>query len=191
MSILAPARCCQATLLVYPAALVRAYYSGRPDAALPAQRDSFGTSGHHGSAIDNVLNQAHIVATAQSICKNRNACGIDGPLFIGIDTHALSTPGADDCGRGAGRQRRDDDGRFRGWLNANTSDFLRYPLLQPVAHSRSGRRDRYNAVAQLPRPTGASSIIRRTEGRPTRRRRGRSSASSTNCWRVASRASAN
>ena len=76
-------------MLVYRAALVRAYYSGRPDAALPVQRVSFGTSGHHGPAFDNVLNEAYSIAIAQSICKDRNAFGIDGPLFIGIDTHAL------------------------------------------------------------------------------------------------------
>ncbi len=91
MSILARARCCQATLHVNPAALVRAY-SGRPDSPLSAQRVSFGTSRHRGSAFHNALNEAHILAIAQAICIDRNARGIDGPLFIGIDTHALSAP---------------------------------------------------------------------------------------------------
>lgn len=85
------ARCCQVTSHVNPAALVRAY-SGRPDAPLSAQRVSFGTSGHRGSACYNALNEAHILAIAQAICIDRNARGIDGPLFIGIDTHALSAP---------------------------------------------------------------------------------------------------
>lgn len=87
----ARARCCQATLHVNPAALVRVY-SGRPDAALPAQRVSFETSGHRGSAFYNALNEAHILPIAQAICTDRNARGIDGPLFIGFDTHALSAP---------------------------------------------------------------------------------------------------
>ena len=73
-----------ATLLVNPAALVRAYNSGRPDAALPAQRVSYGTSGHRRSAFDNAFNEAHILAIAQAICIDRNVRG--------IDTHALSVP---------------------------------------------------------------------------------------------------
>ena len=72
--------------------LVRAYYSGRPDPTEPAQRVSFGTSGHRGSAFNNAFNEAHILAIAQAICLDRTARGVDGPLFIGIDTHALSAP---------------------------------------------------------------------------------------------------
>jgi phosphoglucomutase len=72
--------------------LITAYYTGKPDPAVPAQRVSFGTSGHRGSAFDNSFNENHILAIAQAICDYRRQVGIDGPLFIGIDTHALSEP---------------------------------------------------------------------------------------------------
>jgi phosphoglucomutase len=70
--------------------LVSAYYTSRPDPAIPAERVSFGTSGHRGSSLDRSFTEAHILAIAQSICGHRSAAGIDGPLFLGIDTHALS-----------------------------------------------------------------------------------------------------
>ena len=72
--------------------LVTAYYAGVPDPAAPAQRVAFGTSGHRGSAFENSFNESHILAIAQAICHYRQAHGIDGPLFLGIDTHALSVP---------------------------------------------------------------------------------------------------
>jgi phosphoglucomutase len=64
----------------------------RPDAADPAQRVSFGTSGHRGSSLKNSFNEDHIVATTQAICDQRWQVGLTGPLFVGIDTHALSEP---------------------------------------------------------------------------------------------------
>ncbi|HEV8195532.1 MAG TPA: hypothetical protein VGP87_02740, partial [Gemmatimonadales bacterium] len=70
--------------------LVSAYYTARPDPALPAQRVSFGTSGHRGSSLDQSFTESHILAIAQAICLYRAEAGIDGPLFLGIDTHALS-----------------------------------------------------------------------------------------------------
>ena len=72
--------------------LLRAYYDGRPDPKAPAERVTFGTSGHRGSAFNNAFNEAHILAIAQAICLDRKARGVDGPLFVGIDTHALSQP---------------------------------------------------------------------------------------------------
>jgi phosphoglucomutase len=72
--------------------LVTAYYTGRPDPAVPAQRVSFGTSGHRGSSFDLAFNETHILATTEAICRFRAKEGIDGPLFVGIDTHALSEP---------------------------------------------------------------------------------------------------
>jgi phosphoglucomutase len=78
--------------LVDVAALVTAYYTLEPDPAEPAQQVVFGTSGHRGSAFDAAFNQAHILATTQAICEYRAGQGIDGPLFVGRDTHALSTP---------------------------------------------------------------------------------------------------
>ena len=72
--------------------LVTAYYSGVPDCSIPSQRVSFGTSGHRGSALQNSFNEWHLLAIIQAICLYRHAQGINGPLFLGIDTHALSEP---------------------------------------------------------------------------------------------------
>src|SRR5438876_7728034 len=80
------------SLLINVPRLVTAYYTGRPDPSVPAQRVVFGTSGHRGSALDNAFNEAHILAITQAICLYRKKQGIDGPLYIGIDTHALSEP---------------------------------------------------------------------------------------------------
>ena len=82
----------QAAHLVDVSKLVDAYYSRRPDPAVPAQRVAFGTSGHRGSSFDANFNEAHVLAISQAICLYRQGQGIDGPLFIGIDTHALSVP---------------------------------------------------------------------------------------------------
>src|SRR5208283_641929 len=72
--------------------LVTAYYTGRPDPSQPGQRVAFGTSGHRGSSLDNAFNEAHILAITQAICLYRKTNSIDGPLFLGVDTHALSEP---------------------------------------------------------------------------------------------------
>ena len=80
------------SLLINVPRLVTAYYTGRPDASVSAQRVVFGTSGHRGSALDNAFNEAHILAITQAICLYRKQQSIDGPLYIGIDTHALSEP---------------------------------------------------------------------------------------------------
>jgi phosphoglucomutase len=72
--------------------LVTAYYTGRPDPSIPEQRVAFGTSGHRGSSLKNSFNEAHILATTQAICLYRQQQHIDGPLFLGMDTHALSEP---------------------------------------------------------------------------------------------------
>jgi phosphoglucomutase len=79
-------------LLVDPARLERAYYEAVPDAAEPTQRVSFGTSGHRGSALQRSFNEAHILAITQAICDYRHRQGVDGPLYVGKDTHALSGP---------------------------------------------------------------------------------------------------
>ena len=73
-------------------ALVAAYYERTPDVGVQAQRVAFGTSGHRGSSFTSSFNEAHILAITQAVCEYRAAKGIDGPLFIGMDTHALSLP---------------------------------------------------------------------------------------------------
>ncbi|MEV7111072.1 phosphoglucomutase (alpha-D-glucose-1,6-bisphosphate-dependent) [Streptomyces anulatus] len=82
----------QSADLVDVARLVTAYYALHPDPAEPAQRVAFGTSGHRGSAFAAAFNEDHIAATTQAICDYRARQGIDGPLFLGADTHALSEP---------------------------------------------------------------------------------------------------
>ena len=74
------------------AKLVTAYYAEKPDPENAAERVAFGTSGHRGSAFRRSFNEAHVLATAQAICDYRAAHGPDGPLFLGVDTHALSEP---------------------------------------------------------------------------------------------------
>ncbi|SMQ13933.1 phosphoglucomutase [Streptomyces sp. Ag82_O1-12] len=78
--------------LVDVARLVTAYYARRPDLDDPGQRVTFGTSGHRGSSLAAAFNDDHIAATSQAICEYRARQGIDGPLFLGADTHALSEP---------------------------------------------------------------------------------------------------
>ncbi len=80
------------SLLVDVSRLVSDYYTGRPDPSEPKQRVAFGTSGHRGSSLDSSFNEAHVLAISQAICSYRKKQGIDGPLFIGFDTHALSAP---------------------------------------------------------------------------------------------------
>ncbi len=72
--------------------LVSAYFTGRPDPSVAAQRVAFGTSGHRGSSFQNSFNENHVLAISQAICEYRALKGTTGPLFLGIDTHALSVP---------------------------------------------------------------------------------------------------
>ena len=78
--------------LVDVARLVTAYYAEHPDPAVPEQQVSFGTSGHRGSSFTRTFNEDHILVTSQAVCDWRTAEGIDGPLFVARDTHALSEP---------------------------------------------------------------------------------------------------
>ena len=80
------------SMLINVPRLVTAYFAGKPDPSIPAQRVSFGTSGHRGSAFNHAFNENHILAVSQAVCDHRKASGINGPLFVGIDTHALAEP---------------------------------------------------------------------------------------------------
>jgi phosphoglucomutase len=82
----------EASMLVNVPRLVTAYYTEVPDASVPEQRVVFGTSGHRGSAFEKAFNERHILAVSQAICLYRRRQKIDGPLFLGMDTHALSVP---------------------------------------------------------------------------------------------------
>ena len=79
-------------MLVDVPRLVSAYYTGVPDSSVPAQRVAFGTSGHRGSAFANTFNEWHVLAISQAICDYRKRRAPNGPLYLGIDTHALSVP---------------------------------------------------------------------------------------------------
>jgi phosphoglucomutase len=81
-----------AELLIDIPDLVTAYFTLRPDPSIASHRVAFGTSGHRGTSFTNSFNEYHVLAISQAICLYRQAKGIDGPLFLGIDTHALSTP---------------------------------------------------------------------------------------------------
>ena len=81
-----------ASMLIDVGKLVSAYHTDVPDPTVAAQRVAFGTSGHRGSAFDRSFNEWHVLPITQAICRYRKARGIGGPLFLGIDTHALSAP---------------------------------------------------------------------------------------------------
>jgi phosphoglucomutase len=80
------------SMIVSVPRLITAYYTERPDPAIPTQRVAFGTSGHRGSAFSASFNEDHILAITQAICEYRQLRSIDGPLFLAMDTHALSEP---------------------------------------------------------------------------------------------------
>ncbi|HEU0231032.1 MAG TPA: phosphoglucomutase (alpha-D-glucose-1,6-bisphosphate-dependent) [Burkholderiaceae bacterium] len=79
-------------ILVDVPRLISSYYTGRPDPGVTGQRVAFGTSGHRGSSLELTFNEAHVLAISQAVCDYRKKQGVDGPLFIGADTHALSVP---------------------------------------------------------------------------------------------------
>src|SRR3546814_18169260 len=87
----------QAAQLVNVDKLLAAYFDVKPDPSVAAQRVAFGTSGHRGSSLDGSFNEHHVLAITQAICEYRKAQGIDGPLFLGIDTPALSQPACDNA----------------------------------------------------------------------------------------------
>src|SRR5579864_7099200 len=81
-----------ANLLIDPERLLAEYHARTPDLSDPQQRVSFGTSGHRGSPLDGSFTEAHILAITQAICDYRRGQHIDGPIYVGKDTHAVSTP---------------------------------------------------------------------------------------------------
>ena len=124
--------------LVDVARLVTSYYALHPDPGEVGQRVAFGTSGHRGSSLNVAFNEDHILATSQAIVEYRAAQGVDGPLFLGADSHALSEPGP---GLGAGGlrgQRGDGHDRQPGRLHPDPGGLARDPGLQPGALRRGG-----------------------------------------------------
>ena len=118
-------------VLIDVARLVTAYYNEAPDPSIPLQRVAFGTSGHRGSAFARTFNEAHVLAISQAICRYRTQQGIDGPLFVGIDTHALSEPAFASTLRSVGGQWRGGDDRGARRIHPDPGRFPCDPHLQP------------------------------------------------------------
>ncbi len=154
-------------------ALMSAYYTEVPDPGRPEQRVAFGTSGHRGTSLLCSFNEEHIYAITQAVCDYRKAQGIDGPLFLGGDTHALS------------------EAAFRSALEVLTANNVAvrvprhgaYTPTPAVSHAilrwnagapRALRTASSSRLPIIPRATAASSIIRPTAARPRRRSPGRS-----------------
>ena len=156
-------------LLVDVDALRKAYDERRPDPADPAQRVSFGTSGHRGSSFRGTFNEAHPVAITQAICDYRRSQDITGPLYMGKDTHALSGPAFDDGAGGARGKRRGDVmiDRDDGYTPtpAISHAILTHNRGGPEDASGSRGRHRHHAVAQ-------SAGGRRLQVQPAERRSG-------------------
>ena len=132
----------------------------------PAEPVAFGTSGHRGTSLDGSFTDAHVVAISAAVCRYRAEQGIDGPLFLGRDTHALSEPACAHDRRGARRARHGRRRRRRRRLHADARDLARDPRAQPRRRRRHGGRDRRHAVAQPARR-------RRLQVQPAARRAGR------------------
>ena len=140
-----------------------AYYTGRPDPANPAERVAFGTSGHRGSSLDNAFNEGHILAITQAICEHRRQKTVDGPLFLGIDTHALSEPAfasaLEVLAAHGVEVRIDAEGGY------TPTPVVSHAILtlQPRPERRARRRDRRDAVPQ-------PAAVRRLQVQPAARR---------------------
>ena len=154
------------SILVDVDRLLAAYFDDAPDPSVPAQRVAFGTSGHRGSSLQRSFNEAHIVAASAAVSRYRRMLGINGPLFLGRDTHALSEPAtrtalevlvADGVRRPRGQRRR---------LRPDARPVARDPDLEPRPIGGPGRRHRRHAVPQPARG-------RRLQVQPAQRRPGR------------------
>ena len=102
---------------------------------MPAQRVAFGTSGHRGSSLERSFNEGHVLAISQAICEYRRAQGIDGPLFLGIDTHALSAPAFESALEVLAGNGVADPDRARRRVHADAGDLARHPGATTAAAS--------------------------------------------------------
>jgi hypothetical protein len=163
-------------MLVNVPRLVTAYYTGKPDVSIAAQRVAFGTSGHRGSAFATAFNEDHILAITQAICEYRSSAGIDGPLYLAMDTHALSEPAFASALEVLAANEIDvmiDEGRRRRRFRGRSSGTIAGAGRRSPTVSSSRRR--------TTRPTtAASSIIRPTAAPPTPRSPRRSKDAPTN-----------
>ena len=167
--------------LVDVAKLVTAYYAVHPDPGDAVQRVSFGTSGHRGSAFTATFNEDHILATTQAICEYRASQGIDGPLYLGADTHALSEPAQVSALEvlAANEVLVMVDARGGYTPTPAVSRAI-------LAHNASGRARAPTGSWSPPRTTrrrtAGSSTTRPTAGQPAPTSPGRSRTGRTSCW---------
>ena len=153
-------------LLVNVPRLISAYYTAEPDLGDPAQRVAFGTSGHRGSSFKGNFNEDHILAISQAICEYRQAQGITGPLFIGMDTHALSEPALATAIEVFAANEQEIMIQDGPGLHAHAGHLACHPDLQPRQDDRAGRWRGHHALAQ-------SAGRRRLQVQPAQRRAGR------------------
>ena len=153
-------------ILIDVGRLQREFLERTPDPGDPRQRVSFGTSGHRGTPLDGSLTAAHIAAITQAICDFRRSQGIDGPLYMGKDTHALSTLAQSAALEVLAANERRHDHPARRRLHADAGDLARDPGTQSRPRRSAGRRHRHHPVAQ---PAGG----RRLQVQPAQRRPGR------------------
>ena len=152
-------------MLVDVPRLVTAYYTEVPDPSVQAQRVAFGTSGHRGSAFKSTFNEWHVLAISQAICDYRKQQGIGGPLFLGIDTHALSVPACASALEVLAANGVEVMLAERRRIHADAGDFSRNTHLQPRSRHGAGGRHRHHAFAQSARQ-------RRLQVQPAQRRPG-------------------
>ena len=153
--------------------LLDAYGALAPDPAVAAQRVAFGTSGHRGSSFDAQLQRgARAGDHPGDLPTTAGRQGIDGPLFLGIDTHALSRARLRERARGAGRQRRRGDDRRGRRIHADAGAVARDPRLQPRPHA-AGWPTASSSRRRTIRPTTAASSTTRRNGGPADTRRHR------------------
>ena len=155
-------------MLVNVPRLVSEYYTRRPDPENPAEGVSFGTSGHRGSSLKGSFNEAHVLAIVQAVCEHRAGARVAGPLFLGMDTHALSEPAfasALEVLAANGVETMIQAGRGYTPTPVVSHAILGY---NRGRDGRPRRRDRHHALAQPPR--GRRHQVRPAERRPGRHR---------------------
>ena len=144
--------------------LVSAYYTEHPDPSRREERVAFGTSGHRGSSLNGAFTESHILAITQAICQYRREQGIDGPLFLGIDTHALSESAFGSALEVLAANGVDVMIDSRDGYTPTPALSHAILTLQPRPHDWTRRRDRRDAVAQ---PAGGRRLqVQRHERRP-------------------------
>ena len=170
-------------VLIDVAGLEREFLERTPDPGDPRQRVKFGTSGHRGTPLDGSLTAAHIAAITQAICDYRRGQAIDGPLYMGKDTHALSALSQDTALEVLAANDVDTIVQRDGGFTPTPVVSRAILVLESRAHGAPRRRDRRSRPRTTRPRTAASSTTRRTAVPPTPTSRAGSSSGRTSCWR--------